>query len=131
MILSIIFFTAALILALLGTVYLILYRMLESSDKIAITKAVFIKTKTIVYRGHKRHYPIYEYAVGNKKYRKRVEPLPSKPHRNSEAVYLKSFPRIAYIKYSGNDFGMASFGCFACAITGIVFSLVSYFIFSP
>ena len=129
MILPVIFLIFALILSLLGIVYLMFYRTLESSDKIETTKATFIKTKTTVYRGRKRHYPVYEYTVGNKKYRKRVESHPSKPHRNSEAVYLKAFPRIAYIKYSGNDFGMASFGCFACAIIGIVFSLVSYFIF--
>ena len=129
MIFPFIFFIVALILALLGAVYWILSRMLESSEKSATTQAVFITTKTTRYRGRKRHYPIYEYTVGGKKYRKRVESHPSKPHRNSEAIYLRALPRIAYIKYSGNDFGMASLGCFAGATLAIIFSLVSYFIF--
>ena len=129
MILPVIFLIFALILLLLGIVYLIFYRTLKSSDKIETTKAIFIKTKTTVYRGRKRHYPVYEYTVGNKKYRKRVESHPSKPHRNSEAVYLKAFPRIAYIKYSGNDFGMSAFGCYSGATLAIIFSLILHFIF--
>ena len=131
MLLFTIFFIVALIFALLGAVYLILYRTLEkSSDKIATTKYVFIGTKTTFYRFRWIYYPVYEYTVGNKTYRKRIESQPCKPHRNSEAVYLKAFPRIAYIKYSGNDFGMASFGCFAGSILAFIFSLVVYFIFS-
>ena len=130
MLLFTIFFIVALIFALLGAVYLIIYRTLEkSSGKIATTQAVFIRTKATFYRGRKKYYPVYEYTVGNKTYRKRVESQPNKPHRNSEAVYLKAFPRIAYIKYSGNDFGMASFGCFAGSILAIIFSLILYFIF--
>lgn len=131
MLIPIIFFVVALILALLGTVYLIIYRTLEkSSGKIATTQAVFIRTKATFYRGRKRYYPVYEYTVGNKTYRKRVESQPNKPHRNSEAVYLKAFPRIAYIKYSGNDFGMSAFGCYSGATLAFIFSLVLYFIFS-
>ena len=131
MLIPIIFFVVALILALLGTVYLIIYRTLEkSSGKIATTQAVFIRTKATFYRGRKRYYPVYEYTVGNKTYRKRVESQPNKPHRNSEAVYLKAFPRIAYIKYSGNDFGMSAFGCYSGAALAVIFSLILYFIFS-
>lgn len=131
MLIPIIFFIVALILALLGTIYLIIYRTLEkSSDKIATAKAVFIRTKSTFYRGRKRYYPVYEYTVGNKTYRQRVESQPNKPHRNSEAVYLKAFPRIAYIKYSGNDFGMSAFGCYSGAALAVIFSLILYFIFS-
>ena len=130
MILTIAFFIAASIFALLGMVYLILYRALEkSSDKIATTKALFTGTKTTYYRGRKIYCPVYEYTVNGKKYRRRVEPQATKPHRNSEAIYSKAFPRIAYIKYSGNDFGMSAFGCFAGATCSIIFSLISYFIF--
>jgi hypothetical protein len=130
MLLFTIFFIVALIFALLGAVYLILYRTFEkSTDKIDTAKAIFIGTKKHLYRGRKIYYPIFEYTVGNKTYRKRIESQPCKPHRNSEAVYLKAFPRIAYIKYSGNDFGMASFGCFAGSILAIIFSLILYFIF--
>ena len=131
MLIPIIFFVVALILALLGTVYLIIYRTLEkSSGKIATTQAVFIRTKATFYRGRKRYYPVYEYTVGNKTYRQRVESQPNKHHRNSEAVYLKAFPRIAYIKYSGNDFGMSAFGCYSGAALAVIFSLILYFIFS-
>lgn len=129
MLLFTIFFIVALIFALLGAVYLILYRTFEkSTDKIDTAKAIFIGTKTHLYRGRKIYYPIFEYTVNNKKYRKSVSSHPCKPHRNSEAVYLKSFPCISYIKYSGNHFKEISSSWFICAAISLILS-IKYLLF--
>ena len=128
MLLTVTFSITTLIFVFLGVVYLILYRTFEKSpDKIATTKAVFTGTKTTVYRCRKIYYPVYEYTVGDKKYRKRVDSHPYKPHRNSEAVYLKAFPRIAYISYTGNDFGASAASLFIIAVLSLSISLTCLF----
>lgn len=116
----------ALISTLFGVAHLILYRIFETfKDRLATTEAIFIGTKTDVYHGKKSYYPTFEYTVNHKKYRKTVSSYGH--HRNSEAVYLKAFPRIAYIKYAGNDFKENAVICFGFAVFSLFIGLICLF----
>ncbi len=128
-ILFIVLFIVALIIALFGTAHLILYRIFENSaDKTATVQAVLTGTKiTDIYRGKKTYSPVFEYTVGSKKYRRTVVTFKGRIRKNSEAVYLKAFPRIAYIRCAGNDFKENAAVCFLHAALFLFVSLTTLF----
>ncbi len=111
-----IFLILALFFAFMGTACLAIYRIFEKSrDKIAIAEAAFIEIKTVkLLRGQRGRCAVYEYMVNGKKYVRTIDVF-FNPPKKSEVKYLKSFPRIAYIRAGSNDFSLKAFMWFGIA----------------
>ena len=127
---------------ILGIVCFIIGKKFENPDNIDYTKAVFVRKETVkpvrgpLY-GPQREVLIYEYTVGERTYTKKLDPAYNRVSYEFDTInilYLKSFPKIAYFSFVGDNLQIANnmkggiIGCFMLAAVMLVMGIMGLFI---
>jgi len=123
---------------ILGIVCFILGKKFENPDNVDYTKAVFVRKETVKpVRGPRREVLIYEYTVGERTYTKKLDPTYNRVPYEFDTIkilYLKSFPKIAYFSFVGDNLQIANnlkggiTVCFMLAAVMLGMGIMGFFI---